>query len=64
MCVEENHPMSVDSRPAMPTMPDRHTAFRARRDRLVSRLATCITVLTAGIAVLIVAAAAVAFTMT
>lgn len=56
--------MSVGSRPAMPTMPARQPPFRARRDRLVTRLATCITGLTAAIAVLIVAAAAVAFTIT
>ena len=56
--------MSVGSRPAMPTMLARQPAFRARRDRLVTRLATCITVLTAVIAVLIVAAAAVAFAIT
>jgi hypothetical protein len=64
MCVEENHPMSVDSRPAMPVMPARQSAFGARQDRLVTRLATCITVLSALIAVLIVAAAAVSFTIT
>ena len=55
--------MSVGSRPAIPTM-RRQPAFRARRDQLVTRLATCITVLTAATAVLIVAAAAVAFTIT
>jgi hypothetical protein len=54
--------MSVGLRSAIPTMPARQPAFRARRDQLVTRLATCITVLTAAIAVLIVAAAAVAFT--
>ena len=56
--------MSVGLRSAMPTMPARQPAFRSRRDLLVTRLATCITVLTAAIAVLIVAAAAVAFTIT
>jgi hypothetical protein len=54
--------MSVGSRPAMPTMPARQPAFRARRDRLVTSLATF--VLTAAVAVLIVAATAVAFTIT
>jgi hypothetical protein len=44
-------------------MPARQPAFRTRRDRLVTRLATCITLLAAVIAVLIVAAAAVAFTI-
>jgi hypothetical protein len=56
--------MSVGLRSAIPTSPARQPAFRARRDQLVTRLATCITVLTAAIAVLIVAAAAVAFTIT
>jgi hypothetical protein len=56
--------MSVDSRPAMPIMPLRQPAFRARRDRLVTSLATFVTVLTAAVAVLIVAAAAVGFTIT
>jgi hypothetical protein len=56
--------MSVGLRSAMPTMPARQPAFRVRRDQLVTRLATCITVLTAAIAVLIVAATAVAFTIT
>ena len=42
--------MSVASRPAMPVMPVRQPTFRARRERLVSRLATYITVLTAVIA--------------
>ena len=51
--------MSVGLRSAIPTMPARQPAFRARRDH-----ATCITVLTAAIAVLIVTAAAVAFTIT
>jgi hypothetical protein len=56
--------MSAGSRPAMPIMPPRQPAFRAGRDRLVTSLATFITVLTAAVAVLIVAAAAVAFTIT
>ena len=61
--VEESHPMSVESRPAMPTLPTRRAPFKARRDWLVTRVATCITVLTAAIAVLIVAVVAVAFTI-
>jgi len=48
----------------MPIMPPRQPAFRSRRDRLVTSLATFITVLTAAVAVLIVAAAAVGFTIT
>ena len=56
--------MPVDSRPAMPAVPPRRGAFRARREWLVTKLATCITVLSATVAVLIVAAAAVAFTIT
>jgi hypothetical protein len=56
--------MSVDSRPAMPAVPARRAAFKAPRDWFVTRVATCVTVLTAAIAVLIVAAAAVAFTIT
>jgi hypothetical protein len=64
ICNEENRPMSVASRPAMPVMPVRQPTFRARRERLVSRLATYITVLTAVIAVLSVAAGTVALTIT
>jgi hypothetical protein len=48
----------------MPIMPARQPAFRARRDRLVTGLATFVTVLTTAVAVLIVAAAAVAFAIT
>lgn len=55
--------MPVDSRPAIPVVPPRRAAYRARREWLVTRLATCITVLSATVAVLIVAAAAVAFTI-
>jgi hypothetical protein len=53
--------MSVASRPAMPAMRVRQPTFRARRERLVSTLATSITVLTA---VLSVAAGTVALTIT
>jgi hypothetical protein len=53
--------MQVKSRPAIPTVPPRQGAFKARRDGMWRRVATLITVLTAAIAVLVVAAAAVAF---
>jgi hypothetical protein len=56
--------MPVDARPAMPIIPPRQAAFRTRQTWLLAKLATSVTVLTAAIAVLIVAAAAVAFTMT
>jgi hypothetical protein len=56
--------MSSASRPAMPTVPPRQGAFRARRDWFVRRVATWISVFTAAFAVLIVAAAAVAFAIT
>jgi hypothetical protein len=48
----------------MPAMLVRQPTFSARRERLVSRLATYITVLTAVIAVLSVATGAVALTIT
>jgi hypothetical protein len=48
----------------MPAMPVRQPAFRARRERVVSRVATYITVLTAVIAVLSVAAGTLALTIT
>jgi hypothetical protein len=54
--------MPVDPRPAMPIVPPRQVG--TRRTWLLAKLATCVTVLTAATAVLIVAAAAVAFTMT
>jgi hypothetical protein len=50
--------MSVGSRPAIPPCPRGNS-----RDRIVTRLATCVTVLAAVIAVLVVAAAAVALTI-
>jgi hypothetical protein len=56
--------MSVTSRPAIPSMRVRQPTFRARRERLVSGLATYITVLTAVIALLSVAAGTVALTIT
>jgi hypothetical protein len=49
--------MPVGVRPAMPTLPSR----QGRRDVIVRRFATFITVLTAAIAVAIVTVAAVAF---
>jgi len=52
------------SRPAMPSLPLREGAFKARRDWLLRRVATCITVLAAAIGVLVVAAAAVALAIT
>jgi hypothetical protein len=55
--------MPVDPRPAMPIVPPRQAAFRSRRNWLLAKLATCVTVLAAATAILIVAAAAVAFTM-
>jgi hypothetical protein len=60
----EENSMPADLRPAIPTLPARQGALNAYRDSLVARLATGITVLTAAIAVLIVAAAAVAFAIT
>jgi hypothetical protein len=56
-----SYPMPVQSRPAMPTVPPRQGAFKAHRDGMLRRVATLITMLTAAIAVLVVAAAAVAF---
>jgi hypothetical protein len=56
--------MPVDSRLAIPVVPPRRAAFRARQEWLLTKLATCVTVLSATVAVLIVAAAAVAFTIT
>jgi hypothetical protein len=53
--------MPVDLRPAMPTVPPRAGAVWAQRDQFMRRLATLITVLAAMTAVLVVAAAAVAF---
>jgi len=56
--------MSSVLRPAMPTVPPRQGIYGARRDWLLRRVATWISVFTAAFAVLIVAAAAVAFTIT
>jgi hypothetical protein len=54
----------MDSRPALPTVPPHRGAFRARRDWLITTVATCVTVLTAAVAILFVAVAAVVITMT
>ena len=51
--------MSVNIRPAIPVAFPRAMAFRAGRDRLRHWFATTVTVLTAAIAILVVAAAAV-----
>jgi hypothetical protein len=56
--------MSVDVRPAMPAVFPRAAAFRARRDRVRRWFATMVTVLTAAIAILVVAAAAVVMGIT
>jgi hypothetical protein len=56
--------MPFHQRLAIPVVPPRVGAFRARRDRLAQRVAMCITVLAALTGVLIVAAAAVALAIT
>jgi hypothetical protein len=53
--------MSIELRPAMPIVPPRAGTLGGRRDQLIRRLASLITVLAATTAVLVVAAAAVAF---
>ncbi|HZO48307.1 MAG TPA: hypothetical protein VFB68_20650 [Xanthobacteraceae bacterium] len=50
--------MPVDLRSAIPAAMPHNAPFRARRERLVSGIATGVTVLTAVIAVLVVATAA------
>ena len=50
--------MPVDSRSAIPAAMPHNAPFRARRERLVGGIATGVTVLTAVIAVLVVATAA------
>ena len=62
VCVEEGIPWFLDPR-CRPCRPHRG-AFRARRDWLITTLATSITVLTAAIAILVAAAAAVVITIT
>ncbi len=56
--------MPVDIRPAMPAVLPHKVPFRAGRERLVNGLATAVTVLTALVAVLVVAAAAVMLGLT
>jgi hypothetical protein len=56
--------MSVDIRPAIPAAFPRAVAFRTGRDRMRRWLATTLTVLTAAIAILVVAAAAVVMGIT
>ncbi|HZO47335.1 MAG TPA: hypothetical protein VFB68_15675 [Xanthobacteraceae bacterium] len=51
--------MSVDLRSAIPAAMPHNAPFRARRERLVSGIATGVTVLTALIAVLVAATAAI-----
>jgi len=51
--------MSVDIRPAIPAAFPRAAGFRSGRDRMRRWFATTVTVLTAAIAILVVAAAAV-----
>jgi hypothetical protein len=56
--------MPLHQRPAMPVVPLRLGAFRARQDRVAKRVAMFVTVLAALTGVLIVAAAAVALAIT
>jgi hypothetical protein len=56
--------MPVQTRPAMPVLPLKLGAVRARRDRFAKRIAMCVTVVAALTGVLIVAAAAVALAIT
>ncbi len=56
--------MSVGIRLAIPSELPRAVAFRAGRDRLLRWLATAVTVLTAAIAILVVAMAAVVLGIT
>jgi len=57
-------PMRVEMRPAMPSALPRAAVSQARRERLVRRSALAVTVLTATIAVLAAAMAAVILGMT
>jgi hypothetical protein len=56
--------MLLQSRPAMPVLPPKLGAVRARRDRIAGRVAMLVTVVAALTGVLIVAAAAVALAIT
>ena len=62
VCVEEGMTHGFSTRDADRAAPP--GAFRARRDWLITTLATSITVLTAAIAILVAAAAAVVITIT
>jgi hypothetical protein len=55
--------VSAASRPALPIVPPREGALKARRDWLFRRLATCTAAFAAAIGVLVVAAAAVALAL-
>jgi hypothetical protein len=62
---KEHHPiMRVEMRPAMPSALPRAAVSQARRERLLRRSALAVTVLTATIAVLAAAMAAVMLGMT
>ena len=56
--------MPLQPRPAIPVIPPRLGAVRARRDRLAGRVAMLVTVFAALTGVLIVTAAAVALAIT
>jgi hypothetical protein len=56
--------MPVDVQSAIPAALPHNAPFRARRERLVSRIATGVTVLTAVVAIAIVATAAVVLGLT
>ena len=56
--------MAVEIRPAVPSARPRAVAFRAGRDRLLRWSATAVTVISASIAILFVAMAAVVLGMT
>jgi hypothetical protein len=56
--------MAVEIRPAMPAVMPRVRGLRPGRDQLLRRLATAVTLLTAALAILVVAAATVVLGMT
>jgi hypothetical protein len=59
----DSRPTAIGRRPAVPAARPRLGVFGARRDGHLRRIATGVTVLTALIAVMAVAAAAVVFTI-
>src|SRR5262249_32804542 len=61
---KRTRPTMLQPRPAIPLLPPRLGAVRARQDRFAGRIAMCITVVAALTGVLIVAAAAVALAIT